>query len=88
MDAAPGIHARELGASFESGQYIVLYDNLVTDNMAGITLDPDHAAVIVRGKQDVDGNAVMRNDYAFFFFDWGVLFIQGSPSPRIVREIF
>jgi hypothetical protein len=88
MDAAPGIHARELGASFESGQYIVLYDNLVADNMAGITFDPDHAAGIVRGKQNVDGNAVMRNDYAFFVLCWAVLFFQNSPLPRIVREIF
>ena len=34
--------------------------------VTGTAFDPDHPADIVRGKQDVDGNAVMRNDHAFF----------------------
>jgi hypothetical protein len=88
MDAAPGIHAGKLGTSFEPGQYIVLYNNLVADNVAGITFDPDHPAHIVCGKQNVDGNAVMRNDDTFFFLYWCVLFFQDSPSPHIAREIF
>lgn len=78
MDTAAGIKAAEFRSAFLSGKYFVLYFYPVTDNMAGVPFNPDHAANVVFCKQNIDGNPVMSDDHSFFAFIFCHLFLCGQ----------